>query len=105
MHSAHLPSLAHHAAIATPLHCPLRRYFTWWWITIFAVAFTVWYEPYVMAFAQHPGLVPPWGVQAFAEYLMIGIFASDMLVTFFVAYYDNEVGGRGAGGQGDAAGA
>jgi hypothetical protein len=68
------------------------RYFIWWWVTICAVAFTVWYEPYVMAFAQYPGLEPPWGLQAWMEYLMIAIFATDMLVTFHVAYYDNEVG-------------
>ena len=73
------------------------RYFIWWWVTICAVAFTVWYEPYVMAFAQYPGLEPPWGLQAWAEYLMIAIFATDMLVTFHVAYYDNEVGRVQAG--------
>jgi uncharacterized membrane protein len=33
-----------------------RRYFAWWWVTIIAVAFTVWYEPYVMAFSAYPGL-------------------------------------------------
>lgn len=31
------------------------RYRMWWWLTIVAVAFTVWYEPYVMAFAATPG--------------------------------------------------
>ncbi len=32
------------------------RYRTWWWWTIIIVAFTICFEPYVLAFAEYPGL-------------------------------------------------
>ena len=32
------------------------RYRTWWWMTILAVGITVLYEPWVIAFAEYPGL-------------------------------------------------
>jgi hypothetical protein len=33
----------------------LARYRSWWWTTIMAVVFTVWYEPYMMAFSPSAG--------------------------------------------------
>jgi hypothetical protein len=70
-----------------------RSYRAWWWVVIGAAVVTGWLEPYQIAFLS-PTPVPVGGVTVL-QYVLLAVFAADMVTSCFVGYYDNVRGGGG----------
>lgn len=63
------------------------RYKYWWGLTVMATILTAFYETYQIAFGKG-GQVR--GAPAILGYVLIGIFALDMLVNFNLAFYNQQ---------------
>ncbi|KIY97024.1 hypothetical protein MNEG_10936 [Monoraphidium neglectum] len=75
------------------IHPYNRIYRAWWWVVIGAAVVTGWLEPYQIAFLS-PTPVPVGGVTVL-QYVLLAVFAADMVTSCFVGYYDNVRGGGG----------
>ena len=67
----------------------MRCYELWWNLTIVGTLFTVFFEPYQIAFQKETGIFNDGA--AVVEFLLTAIFALDILVQFNLAFYDHDV--------------
>ena len=61
----------------------------WWSLTVFCAIATIFTETFQIAFAP-AGLAPFDDFSSVVEYLLTGIFGVDIVVTFFLAYFDEQ---------------
>mmetsp|Transcript_26989 Transcript_26989/g.41400 ORF Transcript_26989/g.41400 Transcript_26989/m.41400 type:complete len:841 (-) Transcript_26989:19-2541(-) len=67
-----------------------RLYQIWWALTVVGAIFTIFYEPYQVAFAS-PGLsIPFLDDSSFWEGILTFIFAVDIAVNFHLAFFNNK---------------
>ncbi len=68
-----------------------KHYKTWWFFTVIASIYTVFFETHYIAF-RPAGFTPYGSASAVLEYCLVGIFVIDMLVNFNLAYFDEQEG-------------
>lgn len=61
---------------------------SWWTFILFTVVVTLFVEPYSLAFAAFPGLHPLDSPDTILAIIITTVYATDVLLNFFVAYYD-----------------
>lgn len=68
-----------------------KKYKTWWFFTVFAAIFSVFFETICVAFLP-AGFPPSNSSSALIEYILVVVFLVDMIVSFNLAYYDEHQG-------------
>jgi hypothetical protein len=71
-----------------------RSYRVWWWLVIVAAVATGWIEPYQIAFLSPTPR--PLSAVVVLQFVLLGVFLGDILLSFFVGFYER-VGSRAAG--------
>lgn len=66
----------------------MTAYSVWWGTTVVLAIFTVFFEPYMIAFQKEAGKFNDGA--ASLEYILMIVFALDIVVNFNLAFYDNE---------------
>ena len=66
-----------------------RAYKAWWGLTVVGAMVTAFFETYEIAFQKEAGTFNDGA--AVLEYILIAIFAVDIMINFDLAYYENEV--------------
>eukprot|EP00879_Flechtneria_rotunda_P011052 GHRR01011548.1.p1 GENE.GHRR01011548.1~~GHRR01011548.1.p1 ORF type:complete len:827 (+),score=254.22 GHRR01011548.1:335-2815(+) len=67
-----------------------RRYRAWWYITVVAAAITGWLIPFRLAFEDVTYAKPQIDGATSLEILLLCIFGLDIIISFFVGYYDSQ---------------
>lgn len=68
-----------------------RTYKSWWYLTVCGAILTIFTETFNISF-QEAGLKPYDDTQSIVELILVGIFVIDIVVTFNLAYVDDETG-------------
>jgi hypothetical protein len=65
----------------------------WWWLIIAAAVATGWIEPYQIAFLSPTP--SPVSLVVVLQFILLALFCLDIVLSFFVGYYDDKVGFTG----------
>jgi len=66
----------------------MRAYRLWWFVTVAGAVFTMYTEPYQIAFQSEPGTIND--AASFVEGLLTILFVLDIVVNFNLAFYKDE---------------
>lgn len=67
-----------------------RRYRSWWYVTVLAAAITGWLVPFRIAYLRVGYQDAHIEGATVLEFALLGVFGVDIIVSFFVAYYDHQ---------------
>lgn len=67
-----------------------RRYRIWWYITVIAAAITGWLVPFRIAYLKVGYDTDQIEGATVLEIALLSLFCVDIVVSFFVAYYDHQ---------------
>ena len=66
-----------------------KRYRAWWVLTVAAAAITIFFETFMIAFTSSALVYPFTGRHFVVEYILTGIFLTDIVIKFHLAFYDD----------------